>query len=55
MTGQNSLKFNAPDALQVPFSASFTEPANSVTGYGYWHWRMLDSLLLIGGVSYETA
>ncbi len=53
LTGKNSLQPNAPDSLQVPFRNSITEPVDRVTGYGYWHWRVLDSLLLIGGVSYD--
>ena len=53
MTGKNSLQPNVPDAIQVPFRNSISEPADRVTGYGYWNWRALDSLLLIGGVSYD--
>jgi outer membrane receptor protein involved in Fe transport/predicted Zn-dependent protease len=52
-TGKNFLQPNAPDSIQVPFRNSVTEPADRATGYGYWHWRALDSLLFIGGVSYD--
>jgi outer membrane receptor protein involved in Fe transport/Tfp pilus assembly protein PilF len=53
LTGKNVFVPNTPDAIQVPFRNSFTEPADRVTGYAYYDWRIHKTLLLIGGVSYD--
>lgn len=32
---------------------SLRDPLDRVSGYGYWHWQILDQLRLIGGGSYD--
>ena len=53
LRAKNSLQPTNADMVLAPFRSSVTEPADRVTGYGYYDWRICDSLLLIGGVSYD--
>jgi tetratricopeptide (TPR) repeat protein len=41
--------FNSAPAVSQDFSPDFER----VAAYGYWHWQILEPLLLIGGVSYD--
>jgi outer membrane receptor protein involved in Fe transport len=52
-SARNFLSPQNPDNIVVPIHGSLSEDLNRGTAYGYYDWRVCDSLLLIGGVSYD--
>ncbi len=53
MTARSRLLPNEVDPIYAPLTNRVSEASDRVTAYAYHHWRALDSLMLVGGVSYD--